>query len=173
VLPLALALVLTVDRPFAALVDPLWLRCEKPKMSGSAPGSHWEWALTPPLPSEWPLTPGGRLVHYAYGREIDPRMDYAERSGSVFARVDVPKSGEPRASATAQKMDWVGAQSIHSLTPAELEAHRKAFDAAPHLWAGSLDAVRAPYCTWIKNNGGIVSRVQDAHQAFFKALGCR
>jgi hypothetical protein len=100
-------------------------------------------------------------------------MDYAERSGSVFARVDVVKSGEAKASATAQKMDWMGAQSIHTLTPAEVEAHRKAFEAASHLWAGELDAVRTQYCVWIRNNGGIVSRVQDAHQAFFKALGCR
>jgi hypothetical protein len=166
-LPLALALLMTVDRPFAALVDPLFMSCEKPA------GRVWEWVVTPPLPSEWPLGAKGHLVQYAYARQVDPSMTYAERQSGVFARVDVPKSGEAKATLVAQKIEMTGAQATHPLSVAEADAQRKVYDAAPHLWAGELDAVRVQYCTWIKNNGGIVTHVQDAHQPFFKALGCR
>ncbi|MER2563762.1 MAG: hypothetical protein ABTQ32_23735 [Myxococcaceae bacterium] len=158
---------------FEALIEPAWKQvAPKPAAAPKHPGVMWSYRLTPPMPSEWPMTPKSTLVRWVFAAGMDVGLRDGERVAAPWGRVDVSADGTATFTAVSKSLEGNDIQGVRPITKAEADVVRQVFETSEALRAGDLAAVKEPWCRWLRYNGVIAAKLKPKHEAFFTALAC-
>lgn len=156
-----------------ALIDPAWKEVELASTATKqGPGLSWDYRVSPPFPSEWPMTSKSTLVRWVYATAMDMSISDGQRVAGAWARIDVAADGTAKLTPASKTLEGNDIQGIKPLMPQQLEQLKKVYDTGDALRANDLSATKPSWCAWLRYNGVIAAKLKPKHEAFFKALAC-
>lgn len=158
---------------FDDLLKPAWKQVKEPAPTepSKGPGVMWSFRVSPPLPSEWPMTPKSALVRWVYAAGMDLQLHDGERVAAPWARLD-ETDGAQKLTTLSTALELIGTQGVKPITREEADVVTSVFQAGGALRAGDLAKVKPGWCAWLRYNGVIAAKLKPRHQAFFTALAC-
>lgn len=158
---------------FEALIEPAWKQVKPaPTATKQGPGPSWDYRVTPPFPSEWPMTPKSTLVRWVYASAMDPGIRDGQRVAGPWARIDVALDGVAKLTTLSKTLEGNSIQGVKPLMAEQIEVLNKVDETSDALRSGDLKAVKPSWCLWLRYNGVIAAKLKPKHQAFLTALAC-
>jgi len=143
----------------------------------------WEFRITPPIPSAWPVIEGTTLTWFLYAAASDPQLADGERVSGPWGRIEsrALTSDGPLFVAMKAGLAPVGTQGVRPLAASESvrldacspEALLRSLYALATTWAGNqalMDSTLESYRFWARMNGVIAEVVLKHQTQFAKVL---
>jgi hypothetical protein len=143
----------------------------------------WEFRITPPIPSAWPVIEGTTLTWFLYAAAFDPQLSDGERVSGPWGRIEsrALTSDAPLFVAMKAGLAPVGTQGVRPLAASESgrldacspDALLRSLYALATTWAGNqalMDSTLESYRFWARMNGVIAEVVLKHQTQFAKVL---
>lgn len=166
------------DKEFRPLLDEEWKRI-KAVSSASLDEDElsditWNYYISEPFPSVWPVESDLFLIYYAYGEGFGVTTSLQDGIfvSAPWARIDFDYVNQKIINKTmlSKKLISIGSQGIQAMDGKEIGAFDHAISLEKYLLTKeeerSIKHLKDYYCLWIKHHKILFNKIMPMHEEF-------